>query len=587
MRPSAISSFRKHWLARSLAAVVLFSLLSFGVSRLSAHAATDPHDCSVSAAAVAFDSEETKMLDLVNAYRLQNGVPALQISYTLSKSAQWKSQDMAVGNYMDHADLFNNNRSFDQRDRDCGYGYNVWHGENIEKQGVSANTMPNSTEGVFYAWQNSSGHNSAMLDPDFQVIGIGRAFSTNSGTFPWAWTTDFGGYADGSTYVPPLANDDFAGAAQITSLPFSDGPYSTLNTATVTREVNEPRPCCQPNQFSGMPEACNLSGMTVWYEFTPAVAEVIEADTLASNYNTVIGVYTGPTIGALTPLICNDNYGSVQSLAQVTLDAGVTYHFQVGNLFTSQSDPNTVQPYPTDLVFHVTCLSGSCPGLSPTPSPALGSPTATSTPSPTATSAPSPTATPAPSPSATPEYVIDPITQPTDGATVPAGKTIKVAATASAALGIAKVEFYVNGVRKCSDSSAPYSCNWGVPSQRGVNYTLEDRAYDNAGHTASGKITVTSGVDSTPPIVSVAYPLAGASVTANTTTTISASASDEVGVAKVEFYVNGSRKCSDSVAPYSCAWKVPRTPGVTYTIQARAYDFAGNTSTQAVTVTSH
>lgn len=34
-------------------------------------------------------------------------------------------------------------------------------------------------------------------------------------------------------------------------------------------------------------------------------------------------------------------------------------------------------------------------------------------------------------------------------------------------------------------------------------------------------------------------------------------ASDNFGVVKVEFYVGATLTCTDTVAPYTCAWQVP------------------------------
>jgi hypothetical protein len=57
-------------------------------------------------------------------------------------------------------------------------------------------------------------------------------------------------------------------------------------------------------------------------------------------------------------------------------------------------------------------------------------------------------------------------------------------------------------------------------------------------------------------------------------------------VTKVEFYVNGSRKCSDNSSPYTCTWSVPAGIGVTYTLEVRAYDAAGNVGSCVEHVTS-
>ena len=58
--------------------------------------------------------------------------------------------------------------------------------------------------------------------------------------------------------------------------------------------------------------------------------------------------------------------------------------------------------------------------------------------------------------------------------------------------------------------------------------------------------------------------------------TIRASASDNVGVARVEFYVDLVGKCVDTTAPFTCNWIVPPGRGLYYLIEAYAFDAAGN-----------
>jgi hypothetical protein len=70
------------------------------------------------------------------------------------------------------------------------------------------------------------------------------------------------------------------------------------------------------------------------------------------------------------------------------------------------------------------------------------------------------------------------------------------------------------------------------------------------------------------------------------TVTIKASATDNVGVAKVAFFVNGTLTCVSPFSPYSCSWTVPPGAGVVYTITARAFDTSSNSSDATITVTS-
>ena len=81
------------------------------------------------------------------------------------------------------------------------------------------------------------------------------------------------------------------------------------------------------------------------------------------------------------------------------------------------------------------------------------------------------------------------------------------------------------------------------------------------------------GGDTTPPTVSASE--AGSSGTI----TLSAIATDDVGVSKVEFWVDGALKGSSSTLPYSLAFDSRTLPNGTHSLIAKAFDAAGNTAT--------
>lgn len=82
-------------------------------------------------------------------------------------------------------------------------------------------------------------------------------------------------------------------------------------------------------------------------------------------------------------------------------------------------------------------------------------------------------------------------------------------------------------------------------------------------------------VDMAPPVTSITSPLDGAVISKRTSVTISASASDNIGVTRVESYINNKLICTGVSSPYSCPWKTPGKAG-TYQLQIKAYDAAGN-----------
>jgi hypothetical protein len=86
--------------------------------------------------------------------------------------------------------------------------------------------------------------------------------------------------------------------------------------------------------------------------------------------------------------------------------------------------------------------------------------------------------------------------------------------------------------------------------------------------------------DTTAPTVSVSAPAAGAELTGQVT--LAASASDDVGVAGVQFQVDGNPVgAEDITAPYSLTWASASVANGAHTISAVARDAAGNTTTSA------
>jgi hypothetical protein len=193
---------------------------------------------------------------------------------------------------------------------------------------------------------------------------------------------------------------------------------------------------------------------------------------------------------------------------------------------------------------------------------------------------------PPPPPDTTPPSAA--ITSPTGGASV--SGTTAIAATASDNVGVTRVDFFVDGALLSSDTSAPYSASWNTTSATNAAHSLTARAFDAAGNQATSaavSVTVNNTApppDTTPPSVSIASPTGGASVSG--TTTIAASAADNVGVTRVDFFVDGVLLSSDTSSPYSASWNTTSATNASHSLTARAFDAAGNqTPSGAVSVT--
>jgi myo-inositol-hexaphosphate 3-phosphohydrolase len=98
--------------------------------------------------------------------------------------------------------------------------------------------------------------------------------------------------------------------------------------------------------------------------------------------------------------------------------------------------------------------------------------------------------------------------------------------------------------------------------------------------------TGTGGADTVPPSVQITSPPSDSTYTSPQTVTIAASASDDVGVGRVEFYDGAALLGSDDTSPYSVAWTVTAAQNGPHNLTARAVDTSGNTTTStAVNVT--
>jgi hypothetical protein len=137
-----------------------------------------------------------------------------------------------------------------------------------------------------------------------------------------------------------------------------------------------------------------------------------------------------------------------------------------------------------------------------------------------------------------------------------------VIVTATAALGYYFVEWTENG-NFVSDSSD-------------YNFVIYDDRVLVANFSA----------DAIRPTVSISNPASAKTYTNAQTVTITATASDNVGVTSVEFYDGGTLKGADTTAPYTYDWPFTAADNGAHVWTARAYDAAQNVSTsRPVTLT--
>ena len=121
----------------------------------------------------------------------------------------------------------------------------------------------------------------------------------------------------GSSGLAPAqpANDDFAGATTLT------GPSGSVTGSTVgaTTEPGEPA------------HAFNFGGASIWFSWQAPISGDITIDTGGSDFDTLLGIYTGSSVMNLTLVANNDDLtpGVLLSKVQFAASAGTTYRIAI------------------------------------------------------------------------------------------------------------------------------------------------------------------------------------------------------------------------------------------------------------------
>lgn len=121
-----------------------------------------------------YSAFQNEVVRLVNVERAKNGLAALSIDASITKTATLKSQDMAKNNYFSHTSPTYGS-PFDLM-KQYGVSYR-FAGENIAMGQASPAQVMND-------WMNSQGHRENILKSSYTKIGVGVAQNAN-GTYYW------------------------------------------------------------------------------------------------------------------------------------------------------------------------------------------------------------------------------------------------------------------------------------------------------------------------------------------------------------------------------------------------------------------
>ena len=170
------------------------------------------------------------------------------------------------------------------------------------------------------------------------------------------------------------------------------------------------------------------------------------------------------------------------------------------------------------------------------------------------------------------------ISSPASGVSFPAGTKVTITANGSAAAGVAKVEFFQNGISIGEDTRAPFTMPWS--SQSLGSYALTAAVTDKTGTMISSSpitITITEApLESVKPRVRISSPASGARLS-TPDIFLRGTASDNIGIAEVLYSVN-SNPFRTTLGTESWEAGVTLVPGENI-VQVKGIDAAGNEST--------
>ena len=165
---------------------------------------------------------------------------------------------------------------------------------------------------------------------------------------------------------------------------------------------------------------------------------------------------------------------------------------------------------------------------------------------------------------------------PLAGATVSGTVTVNAGATDNVA--VVKMELYIDGTLVATNSASSISYSWNSLNSAEGSHTVLTRAYDAASNVGSSSVQVNvknlTVADATAPTVSVTSP--GDGTTVSGTVKINVQGSDNVGVTRMELFLDGKLFGTTTLSTATFSWNTRRASKGEHQLQSYAYDAAGN-----------
>ncbi len=375
------------------------------------------------------------------------------------------------------------------------------------------------------------------------------------------------------------ADSNTAGVQIAPGTAFANTAINTVDNATGIIRLSQSTSGGSHFNGTGLVATITFQGIAsgtspVTFDFTAGStadtnAAYLGVDELASVTNASFTVdATAPTVALTTPAAGASLSGAGIAVSATASDniavIGVQFKLDGNNLGAE----DTSSPY--SITWDTTTTSNGSHSLTAVARDGAGNTTTSSARSVTVANT---------TPDTTPPTVS--ISAPTNGASVN-GASVSITANASDNVGVAGVQFKIDGVNLgAEDTASPFSATWNTTTVANGSHTITAVARDAANNTttSTGVGVTVNNPDITPPTVSVTAPTNGATVT-GASVTVSANASDNIGVAGVQFKLDGVNIGSeDTSSPYSITWNTTTATNGSHTITAVARDAANNTTT--------
>lgn len=163
------------------------------------------------------DFEESRLLALINEYRLGAGRNPLSPAISLLQASDWAARDMAARNYRSRNDSLGRS----PRERARAFGFPT------DRAPVEEESLPAvgecTAQGIFEYWKSDEAMHAILLHPNWKNLGLARALNPQTGL--WHWNVTFAAYWDKSL---PLAGEDPDGTIEGNGLIRTRPPAESL-----------------------------------------------------------------------------------------------------------------------------------------------------------------------------------------------------------------------------------------------------------------------------------------------------------------------------------------------------------------------